>query len=334
MNCFVITTYCDTIKKVDELKKCIQNLNRFNIDILIHAHYPLDSDIQNSVKYYIYNSSNPIITNGSKVIIRWKWYVTAFKLLSFPKPDYSYAVMNQWKDSIKFLKHQGYNQIHIINYDTFISDNILLKHQKYLKNNDIVFEYFPNERLIYIAFISIKNTFFDTLIENLTLEKYLKSKDTMLETYIMELIKKYESQFKIKKNCDSNIPIKLEDVNDNYDIYTTIEFIDDFDYLKKTKDDKDLYWVFGGNNTEFDKFEILIFEILKPLNEIIIDIDGEIIKVNNITEKYYSHITNYTISDIIKIIDDNKLNIKIDGDIVNQNIIKRFKSYTISPKFE
>jgi hypothetical protein len=38
--CFVITTYCNTPYRVEELKKCINNLRQFDIDILVHAHYP------------------------------------------------------------------------------------------------------------------------------------------------------------------------------------------------------------------------------------------------------------------------------------------------------
>lgn len=344
MNCFIITTYCNTDKKVDELKKCIQNLKQFNTDILIHAHYPLDLNIQKSVNYYIYDSTNPIITDGSKQIIRWKWYVTAFKMLNIPKPDYSYCVMNQWNSSIKFLKELGYEQIHIINYDTFIKDSVFKKHIEFLKENDVVFEYFStlrprdnkgelkDEELIYLAFLSIKNTFFQTLIENLTLDKYMNSIDTMLETYIMELINKYETKFKFKRNYSN---IKLTKFHEgDFEIYTTIENFDDFDYLKKIKNNLDLYYVFGGLNTEFNVFEILIFEITKPIGEIVIDINGDITKVNNITEKYYSLVTKYTMQEIVNIIDNNKLNITIDGDIVNQEILEKMKIQTIAPRYK
>lgn len=341
MNCFVITTYCNTTKKVKELKKCIHNLKQFNIDILIHAHFPLNLDIQKSVKYYIYDSTNPIIIDGSKQIIRWKWYVTAFKMLNIPKHDYSYCVMNQWISSIKFLKELGYRQIHIINYDTFIKDSVFKKHIEYIKENDVVFEYFSTLRprdsngdlkqqeLIYLAFLSIKDTFFQTLIDNLTLEKYMASIDTMLETYIMELVN--NSTLKIKKNYSS---LQLSKFHDgDFDIYTTIENFDDFDFLKKTENNIDLYYVFGGLNTEFHTFEIIIFEITNPIEEIVIDINGDITKVNNITEKYYSLITKYTMKEIIEIIDNNKLNIIIDGDIVSQDKIEKMKIQTISPRY-
>ena len=40
----------------------IDNLKKFDIDIAIHAHYPLNEEIQNSVNHYI-NSENFIIDN-------------------------------------------------------------------------------------------------------------------------------------------------------------------------------------------------------------------------------------------------------------------------------
>jgi len=342
MSCFVITTYCNTPKKVEELKKCIHNLKQFNIDILIHAHFPLNLDIQKSVKYYIYDSTNPIITDGTKQILRWKWYVTAFKMLTIPKYDYSYCVMSQWNSSIKFLKGLGYQQIHIINYDTFINASVFKKHQEYLKENNGVFEYYStinprdntgnlvNEELIYLAFLSIQKDFFDILTDNLTLKKYMASIDTMLETYIMELVN--NSTFKIKKSYSSLQVSKFHE--GDFDIYTTIENFDDFDFLKKVENNLDLYYVFGGRNTEFEVFEIIIFEITKPLKEIIIDINGDVVKVNNITEKYYSLITEYTMQEIINIIDNSKLNIIIDGDVVSKDIIEKMKFQIIAPRYE
>jgi len=41
--CFAITTYCDSDKKVKILNDTIDNLKNFNIDIAIHAHYPLSN---------------------------------------------------------------------------------------------------------------------------------------------------------------------------------------------------------------------------------------------------------------------------------------------------
>ena len=327
--CFVITTYCDTPKKINELKKCINNIKQYNIDILIHAHYPLDADIQKLANYYIYDYSNPVITNGSKSINRWKWYVTANKLLSLGNPDYSYAVMSQWTSSIKMLKEKGYKELHIINFDIFIKPKIFNKHQEFLQTHDIVFEYPNNKDLVYVAFLSIKNTFFDEFMSNLTLEKYLASRDTMLETYMLEVIEKNDN-FKIKKTR-SNIAIQNNPNNkEDYEIYATIEYIDHFDLLKH----KNLCWVFGGHNKEYDKFEILFFEILNPINEIIININGENIIEKNITEKYYSYVSTYSMEEINKIIDNKKLSVTINGELIDNYKYQSIKKQSISPKFK
>lgn len=264
--CFVITTYCNTPQKIVELKKCIENLKKFNIDILIHAHYPLDLDIQNSVTYYIYDSTNPVIRDGSKIIVRWKWYTTANKLLTIPNPDYSYAVINQWVSSLKFLRDKKYDKIHVINYDTFINDFVFKKHQEFLDEHVVVFEYtnykgrdfqaneLTGDNLIFLVFFSINSYFVDILTNELTLDKYLQSEDTMLETYLMEVIDKIENKYdkykklsvgievnyKIKKFNDSQLKLYFGDAVENNlnkedcDVYTTYSEANGFDLIKKS----------------------------------------------------------------------------------------------------
>ena len=369
--CFVITTYCNTPLRVNELKKCINNLNQFNIDILIHAHYPLDLEIQKSVKYYIYDSTNPVIRDGSKVIVRWKWYKTANKLLTIPNPDYSYAVINQWVSSLKFLKDKNYDKIHVINYDTFINEFVFRKHQSFLDDHDVVFEYtnlhprdynandISDKNLIFVVFFSIKKSFIDSFTNELTLEKYLQSKDTMLETFLMEVIEKIENRkkqnsfslagldsYKIKKYDDTQFKLYLGDsvqktniIKEDHDVYTTISEANGFDLVKKTYKDEvgndiDWYFVFGGNNIEFNKFEILIFEITKSIDEIVINIDGNITKVNDYKHQYYSLITGYNMNEIIDIINSNRLSIIINGEEVKQEVIDVMKYQGIQPKFE
>lgn len=362
--CFVITSYCNTPSRVEELKKCINNLKQFNIDILIHAH-PLDSEVQKMATYYIYDATNPVIRDGSKVIVRWKWYMSANKLLTIPNPDYSYAVINQWVSSLKFLKDKNYDKIHVVNYDTFINEFVFRKHQDFLNEHDVVFEYtnykardynaneFSKSNLIFVVFFSIKKSFVDPFTNELTLEKYLQSKDTMLETFLMEVIDKFEKHnkeiqnlpvglnfsYKIKKFDDSQFKLYLGDAvetplrKEECDVYTTISEANGFDLIKKTENNIDLYYVFGGNNSEYNKFEFFIFDIIRPIN-IIININGDITKVNNITDKYYSLITKYTINEITEFIDNDKLSIIIDGEEVKKEVINVMKFQGIHPKFQ
>jgi hypothetical protein len=240
-----------------------------------------------------------------------------------------------------------------------------------LNDHDAVFEYtnlhprdykandISDKNLIFVVFFSIRKKFIDAFTNELTLEKYLKSKDTMLETYLMEVIDKFEKiskfnslpigieGYKIKKFDDSQFKLYLGDAvlksinvkKEDCDVYTTISEANGFDLIKKQyKNEQDVdvdwYFIFGGNNIEFNKFEIFIFEISKTIDKIVININGNVIEANNITNKYYSLVTNYSIKEIESIIDNKKLSIFINDEKVDENIINVMKYQGIQPKFE
>lgn len=367
--CVVITSYCNNQERVDELIKCINNLNSFGVDILLHAHYPLDLSVQKLVKYYIYDSTNPIIKDGSKVIVRWKWYKSDNKLLTISNPDYSYAVMNQWVESFNFLKAKGYNIIHVINYDTFINEFVFNKHREFLNDYDAVFEYtsykardynaneYSKGNLLFVLFFSIKGQFIDTFKNELTLEKYLQSKDTMLEPYIMEVLEKIENRnknisnfigldgFKIKKYDDSQFKLYLGDAvpnppkKEDCDVYSTVSEANGFDlirknYIDENGNEKEWYYLFGAKNEENNKFEIYLFEISKPIDKITINIDDKIINYIDIKEKHFLIPTDYTLEEIIKLIDNDKLNIVVNDENVNKKVINAMKNHSIKNKYE
>jgi len=331
-DCFAILTYCDTPKKIDDLLKCIEQLKRFDIDILIHAHYPLDLDIQKMVKYYIYDSSNPVINDGSKGIIRWRYYGIASKLLTIITPDYCYAVMNQWIYSLNFLKDKGYEKIHIINYDIQITDYLLNKHENGLDQHNMVFESsgiardfnagITEKKIVSVAFFSIRSSFISTFIKDLTLEKYLSSVDTMLEGYTQEIIDKYD-----------NIQIlpHSEDITN-----VSTEITKGFEPLKITyhnlAGEEGTCTVFCGMNKDVNKFEIFIFDISMKIDNFTVNINRELTNISNITDTFYSIMTKYSGNEINKFVDDNRILMYINDENIDKDIIKAIKIQTIQSK--
>jgi len=304
-NCFAITSYCDTPKKVDDLKKCINGLKRFDTDILIVAHYPLDLEIQTLVKYYIYDSSNPVIQDGSKIIVRWRQL--GDKLLTIRTPDYSFAVMNLWIKSLIFLKN-NYDNIHIINYDIEITDFIFENHQLQLNDHNMVFECDLSVN-ISAVFFSIKSTFIDTFLLELTLDKYMLSIDNMLEGYMKEFIEKLTN-------------VKLLYYASHITNVST-DIFSGFELLRMSK-----CYVFGGLNHKTNMFEIIFYDITNQINEIVINIDSNIFKTTNINT-YYSFKSPFSISHIYKLIDDGKINITVDNEAVSDYILQSIKNQSI-----
>lgn len=115
--CFAITSYCNSNEKIKILNNTIDNLKLFNIDIILHTHIPLDSEIQKKVNLYYYSSDNPILPRYNLF-----WYDVYNFRLEYKKYDVAFAVMKQWKEIINIAK--DYDVIHFINYDINISQEI------------------------------------------------------------------------------------------------------------------------------------------------------------------------------------------------------------------
>jgi len=182
--CFLITTFCDTDKKISILRKTINTLKKYDIDICVHAHYPLSFDIQQSIQYYIYDDSNPIIPLGVRSIIMWRRYNNCqFNIL---KRDYGYTVVSQWKYGLLFLKNVGFDVVHVLNYDTIITDENMEK-SKQIKDYSGVF-YLNSDDDMNLLFGTIKPD--DYLLENISMDDYVGMNEFWYaEKYFFNLLK-------------------------------------------------------------------------------------------------------------------------------------------------
>jgi len=309
--CFLVTAYCNTIEKKTILKQCISELKRYNIDIMIHAHYPLDSDIQNSVKYYIYNSTNPVISDGTKSIINWRYMTEVNKRFTLLTHDVGYAVMLQWEQGLSFLNKLNYEKIYIINFDVFIKDYIFYNSKKYLDNNDIAFcfldyncsDNFSQYQQLNTMFFCIKNTIISEFLMEITYNKYINSIDTCLETFLVsDVIKTLEYNYKIKKIQPDEFGYSSKD--NTSDI---IDRVTNTDYFKQYDIGEDDFFYFIGKNIKSGFIEIIFLFIKDNIKKIEI-------KIN---DKKYSHIIEKSNKLIIStLIPNDKLNVLI----LNKNI--------------
>ena len=133
--CILITSYCDDQQKVDALIKTIKHIRRHNIDILLHAHYPIDVEIQKLVNHYIFASDNPI--NNTKYFVWWK-EIDSLKM-NFITKDHTYTALKQFKEGLLFLKSLSYDIVHVLNYDTYVDDNLFKMQSDLVKSKGSVF---------------------------------------------------------------------------------------------------------------------------------------------------------------------------------------------------
>lgn len=324
---FLITAYCDTEEKTSVLKNSILELKKLDCEICIVSHSPLDTEIQKMVNYYIYDKSNPIIDDGSKVITRWRWYVTGDRLLNFDTSDYSFAVINLWKNGLTFLKAIGYEKIFIVNYDNYINDNSFFrKCSDSLDENDISFLYCSTTNMNYnflnlmITFLPIKYTIIDDFLQQLNFDKYKNYQNAMLEQFIsLDVIPNLENKYKIASVQEAEYI--------NFMPCGTVEARDQFESFVKYDNDDSTQWynIFCGKNIDSGFVEILVYEISKPIERIEIIIQNrEYHAISNVSNKYQlitTSINNSEFNDIIKL---NQLQIKINNEPVFEDKLNIF----------
>ena len=124
---YCITSHCNTERKIESLKRTIKQLNDLNRDILLISHIPLSEEIIESVNYFIYDRSNPILHYPERVMFVWNKININNKTVSLniKLPDYGFTAINQCSKIASFCDNLNYDFYEILNYDIEFTKEIL-----------------------------------------------------------------------------------------------------------------------------------------------------------------------------------------------------------------
>lgn len=187
--CFSITSFCNSPQKINALKKTIDNIKQYGLPIFLHAHYPLEDDIQRMVNFYFYSSDNPIL-NRYNIF----WHNIPKYKLEIKTFDVTYTTLKGWYESIGIL--ENYNRIHMINYDTNLTPEIFNLSRKYgqsifLQNQD------TTRKFLLLTYFCLNREDFKYFRENIRLVNYLKFKP---DDKFLPIPEEYIPTFLINKN--------------------------------------------------------------------------------------------------------------------------------------
>lgn len=326
--CFIITSYCNTKEKINSLNKCISNIKGLGVDILLHAHYPIEDNIQNKVNYYIYseNPNTTIINNGvfyEKVFTFWKYFsFDKIKLIHIIN-DHTYSVFKQIKESIFFLKNLSeYDIFHVINYDIHMQkelyekqlDLIKLKGSVFYKNfidysdlnkNEDNLE--PWNNVLMFAFGLKLDSELIKKLESLNDIDYYKS-ELYSETYFYNnFVKKFNFYVEKSEKFREHI-YKLYEYEISVMGFSNKFILDDSDpfYIYEIYD----VYFFGGILD--DNY---CFYIWNVNNNVIININGNKYEIKEKKNKFISTLINK----------NEKLNITINNNEISKNLLSQYK---------
>jgi hypothetical protein len=269
-NCFLITSYCDTTQKIEILNECIDNLKFIsNNDICLHAHYPLDYNIQKQLNYYLYDSSNPVLKYPEKYITWWRTFGNL--TLNIYKEDYGYAVLQQWKRGFDFLKNL-YDNIIILNYDVNITKRLLEQIENKCDFEGCSFLHENSNTITPLLSISTKSKLFDKI----SLERY-------------KIINGFAENFAEYIFADSNCyRFNFDEYKNDY--YTMLDFEGSF----KFRDNKLTQHSSPYDSMHFDNFDIFFGEKNNNLNVLFYNLKQNLnVKILYNSDEIYVNYLNY-----------------------------------------
>lgn len=332
--CFLVTAYCDNEEKVSVMSDCIDNLKKISnneVDILIHTHHTIDVDIQNKVKYVIFDKSNPILSYPTKGYNFWRRYKNY--IMSVVTDDYGYAVLSQWKNGLNYLNNLNYDVVFIINYDTFIDNEMFdisyLESQKY---HGVI--YYWGDKMLNASYC-VLSTKVSKLLNLITLERYLENMNDLFEIYLKVLIDEsdfsfkhivhddYKEHFYTSMDINSSVRFIANTLPDN--VITDPYVFFNHPYPESIKDGSKLicqYHIASKvDKNDTDILTFLFFNIKKEVS-IKIKVDDIMIYDNIINDDLYLE-TSYKYT----YFKDNELNIDliIDDEIIDFRLIDKLK---------
>lgn len=147
----LISAYTPTKEKVILLRNLVYKLKKLKYKVAVCTHSITPQDIIEECDYFFYDKENK--TNADVDISYWTQYKipSLNKKLEF-KPyngmsTHIYPIFKMLFPSIMYLQNIGYEKIHMVEYDSILNnDEVLKNHSEWLDEYDIVGYYDENNK--------------------------------------------------------------------------------------------------------------------------------------------------------------------------------------------
>ena len=122
----MITAYCPDSKKIDKLRKLVNQLYEFSdeIDIMVISHSPIPIDIQDKVNLYLFDEKNEILTEWDLINQPWFNPGDDRRIQSglLTGRNTHLAIWRMIILGFSLAKNIGYKKVHQIEYDSEIAN--------------------------------------------------------------------------------------------------------------------------------------------------------------------------------------------------------------------
>lgn len=223
-NIIIIGSHPNHPSKMDMLRDCIDRVKPLGYDILLVSHYPLPSDIQESVDYVIYDKENVKMFNTNPIYWWGVEGVNVRKYNSGIPVGHALAVVKNINNGINYVNYLNYEFFFYMECDNLLApDDLfkieLLKNSMFLKRKKMVLFNPESDERIYetLMFGGIPNHYCEN-IHLPTIEEDFKGYKISLERFFYKTHHDKESSYHVV-NSSSQEYFSNSEINKDFSKY-------------------------------------------------------------------------------------------------------------------
>jgi len=233
----LIQSHCNSDEKLIILRNTIKKLSDLGLDTLLFSHIILPQDIIESVNYFVYDKSNPILWDERRHVY---WWANNYVKLESSVPDYGWTVFNQIIKSYNVTIDENYEMYFIVCYDLIIDDFVeeVINHNKIgkyrhvkPKNVNEVGEYVDVIFETSLIFLSLTKDIIEKIILDFKKSEYIENPQWIAEKYLEVIFERnkisIENLGSVSDLLHESKSIFNQSKNPDYEI-----FVDNQDFLK------------------------------------------------------------------------------------------------------
>ena len=121
----ILGTYPNLKSRVQLTKDTIISLKALGRKIMLLSHYPVDTDIQRMVDFYMYDAYNPLCHHSyyTRFYRTTNEYYAEVNINGLKNSNQSLTVLTNMFNAVKFAKNLGYKSFFYTTYDVILHDN-------------------------------------------------------------------------------------------------------------------------------------------------------------------------------------------------------------------
>ena len=241
----LISSYCDTEKKLDVLDKNIRTLKSLGLDVMLNSPIDLPNEITSLCDFYIRTKENPVLTWPGKSLYTWVDYITTGKRIRFTRnlPDFGWANIHQVKKLSEYALTYDYEYLYHIIYDIKIDDSVL---SGLISDSKCSFHKF-HEHPVSLHFMLFNRENLSEFISRIDQDEYINF-NGIVETWLDNFIR------------TSNLDYVIED----YPVDNLILFHDDID-LFNYSEFNDFNFFISKNSKVLRNIEVCFYGFIDPI---------------------------------------------------------------------